>query len=79
MDVAIELGIIEKSGSWFSYMGQKVAQGKDNTRKYFEENPTLMKELEDKILSRIAGGARVESDELDFDTDEFDIDALNLD
>ena len=79
MDVAIELGIIEKSGSWFSYMGQKVAQGKDNTRKYFEENPELMKELEEKILSRIAGGAVVEGDELDFDSDEFDLDALNLD
>jgi len=79
MDVAIELGIVEKSGSWFSYGGQKVAQGKDNTRKYFEENPVLMKELEDKILSRIAGGAKVEGDGLDFDSDEFDIDALNLD
>ena len=79
MDVAIELGIIEKSGSWFSYGGQKVAQGKENTRKYFEDNPVLMKELEDKILSRIANGEKVDSDELDFDSDEFDLDALNLD
>ena len=79
MDVAIELGIVEKSGSWFSYNGQKVAQGKDNTRKYFEENPTLMAELEAKILSRIANGEKVESDELDFDAGEFDLDALNLD
>lgn len=79
MDVAIELGIIEKSGSWFSYNGQKVAQGKDNTRKYFEDNPELMAELEAKILSRIANGETVESDELNFDSDEFDLDALNLD
>lgn len=79
MDVAIELGIVEKSGSWFSYGGQKVAQGKDNTRKYFEENPELMKELENKILARIANGETVESDGLDFDPDDFDLDALKLD
>lgn len=79
MDVAIELGIIEKSGSWFSYEGQKVAQGKDNTRKYFEDNPTLMKELEAKILSRIANGEKIESDEFQLDSDDFDLESLNLD
>ena len=79
MDVAVELNIIEKSGSWFSYNGQKVAQGKDNTRKYFEERPELMKELETKILARIANGEKVESDEFDFDSDDFDIDSLKLD
>ena len=45
----------------------------------FAENPELMKELEDKIMSRIAGGAKIENDELDFDSDEFDLDSLNLD
>ena len=80
MDVAIELDIIEKSGSWFSYNGQKVAQGKDNTRKYFEENPELMKELEDKIMAKIANGDPIGSDEFDIgDDDDFDIDSLNLD
>ena len=79
MDVALELGVIEKSGSWFSYKGQKVAQGKDNTRKFFEDNPDMMAELEAKIMARIASGERVEGDGLDFDTDEFDLDALNLD
>lgn len=80
MDVAIELGIIEKSGSWFSYEGQKVAQGKDNTRKYFEDNPELMKELESKIMARIANGDPVGSgDDFDIGDDDFDIDSLNLD
>jgi len=49
IDVAIELGIIQKSGSWFSYNGEKVAQGKENTKKAIAENEALMKELEDKI------------------------------
>ena len=49
IDVAIELGIIQKSGSWFSYNGEKVAQGKENTKKAIAENAELMKELEEKI------------------------------
>ena len=52
IDVAIELGIIQKSGSWFSYNGEKVAQGKENTKKAIAENESLMKELEDKIKLR---------------------------
>jgi recombination protein RecA len=52
IDVAIELGIIQKSGSWFSYNGEKVAQGKENTKKAIAENEALMKELEEKIKLR---------------------------
>ena len=52
IDIAIELGIIQKSGSWFSYNGEKVAQGKENTKKVIQENPELMKELEEKIKLR---------------------------
>ena len=52
IDVAIELGIIQKSGSWFSYNGEKIAQGKENTKKTIAENESLMKELEEKIKLR---------------------------
>ena len=68
-----------KSGSWFSYEGSKIAQGKDNARKYFEDNPELMKVLEEKIKERLANGETTETDELDFDADDFDLDSLNLD
>ncbi|MBR6745074.1 MAG: recombinase RecA [Clostridia bacterium] len=52
IDVAIELGMIQKNGSWFSYNGEKVAQGKENTKKAIAENEALMKELEEKIKLR---------------------------
>ena len=52
IDVAIELGMIQKSGSWFSYNGEQVAQGKENTKKAIAENEALMKELEEKIKLR---------------------------
>jgi recombination protein RecA len=50
VDVATELGIIQKSGSWFAYGDQKLGQGRENVKRLFEENPALMQEIEAKIL-----------------------------
>ncbi len=52
VDLAIELDIVHKSGSWFSYNGQRIAQGKENARKYIESNEELMAELAEKILGK---------------------------
>ena len=79
MELAIELELVEKSGSWFSYNGARIAQGRDNARKYFESNPELMSELENKIKDKIANGDVVSAAEEELDTSDFDIDALNLD
>jgi recombination protein RecA len=79
VDIGTELGVIVKSGSWFSYNGTRIAQGKDNTRKYFESNPDLMKELENKIKDKIASGSSVGGEDDDIDTTDFNIDDLNLD
>ena len=43
LDMAIELDIIQKSGAWFSYGGERIAQGRENARKYLESNPEIMK------------------------------------
>lgn len=51
LDVAIEKKIIVKSGSWFSYNDEKIGQGRDNTIKYLEDNPELIAEIKEKILS----------------------------
>ncbi|MBR2024291.1 MAG: recombinase RecA [Clostridia bacterium] len=79
MELAVELEIVEKSGSWFSYNGTRIAQGKDNTRKYFESNPDLMKELEEKIKEKIANGSSVGTEDDDIGDTDFNIDDLNLD
>lgn len=50
VDVATELGVIKKGGSWYSYGDQKLGQGRENVKKLFEENPELMKEIEGKIM-----------------------------
>ena len=75
-DAAIELDIIQKSGSWFSYNGERLAQGKDNTRKAIEENPELFAELDAKVraaLSEKRDGGSSGSDDFELD-DDLDID-----
>lgn len=52
VDIGMQLGFITKSGSWFSYEGQRIAQGKENARKYIESNPALLDELAEKIRAK---------------------------
>ena len=49
LDLAVNLDIIEKSGSWFSYNGDKIAQGRENTKKHLLENPDITNEIEKKV------------------------------
>ena len=49
VDLGVEYGIVQKSGSWFSYNGAKLAQGRDATKKILKDNPELCEELEDLI------------------------------
>ena len=49
VDLASEIGVLEKSGAWYSYNGEKIGQGKENVKLYLKENTKLKEELEDKI------------------------------
>ena len=49
LDLAVTLNIIEKSGSWFSYNGEKIGQGRENVKEMIEKNPKMAEELEKKI------------------------------
>ena len=49
LDLAVNLNIIEKSGSWFSYNGEKIGQGRENVKELIENNPKMAEELEKKI------------------------------
>ena len=49
VDLASNMGIIDKSGAWFSYKGEKIGQGKENVKLLFKNNPCLYKEIEDKV------------------------------
>lgn len=55
LDIGVELDVIQKSGSWFSYDGNKLGQGRDAVKLLIEDNPELMEELENKIKEKIGG------------------------
>ncbi|WP_258100757.1 recombinase RecA [Marinoscillum pacificum] len=59
LDIGVELDVIKKSGSWFSYNDSKLGQGRDAVKQLIEDNPELMEELEAKIKAKIAGAEEV--------------------
>lgn len=58
LDLGVELDIIRKSGSWFSYAGSKLAQGREAARRAIADNPELMEELEAKVREALNAGGR---------------------
>jgi recombination protein RecA len=60
VDLGSQHGIIEKSGAWYSYNGDRIGQGKDNAREYLRERPALALEIENKIRERVGIAVRSE-------------------
>jgi recombination protein RecA len=50
LDLGVESNFIEKSGAWYSYEGDRIGQGRDNARKFLEDNPAMLEAIEKKIL-----------------------------
>lgn len=53
LDLAVEFNIIEKSGSWYSYNGEKMGQGRENAKLFLKENPFIMEEIADLIRAEL--------------------------
>lgn len=66
LDLGVEHKIIEKSGSWFSYAGDRIGQGRENAKRFFQEHPALTNEIEGKLRAALgmtgAGLAEAASD-----------------
>ena len=54
LDMAVNMDIIEKSGSWFSYDGDRIGQGRENVKKYLKDNPKILEEVEEKVRANFA-------------------------
>ena len=54
LDTAINLDIVEKSGSWFSYNGDRIGQGRENVKKYLADNPEILDDVEKKVRDNFA-------------------------
>ncbi len=74
IELGVQMGIIEKSGAWFSYNGDRIGQGKEKTKQFLEENPELMAEIEEKIKSGEGALETLDAGSLlDDDDDSFDV------
>ena len=76
IDMAITLGIVEKSGAWFYLDGERLGQGKDNVRKLIESDKELMDKLESAVREKVANSASLEDAGIDedFEIEDFDLD-----
>ena len=54
LDIAAEMDIIQKSGSWFSYQGERLGQGRENAKEYLKNNPDFAKNIENLIREKLA-------------------------
>ena len=70
LDTAVEMDIVDKAGSWFSYDGEKLGQGRENVKTYLEENKDIMNEIEGKIRATLAPELKENMDEGGEDTQE---------
>lgn len=59
LDMAEEMGVVTRKGAWYSYNGDNIGQGRDNTIKYLGENPTAAKEIEQLVRQKLEMGAVV--------------------
>jgi recombination protein RecA len=55
LDVALENGVIEKSGTWFSYKGNRIGQGRESAKSYLKENPKVTDEIEETLRKKLLG------------------------
>lgn len=61
IDMGVEHGFVRKSGSWFTYDGDQLGQGKENARTFLKDNPDLANELEKRIKEKLGVGAQVDA------------------
>lgn len=62
LDMAVDTGIVRKSGSWYTYEGDQLGQGKEKVRQFLKDNPEISQEIEAKVKAELGVGAPLESE-----------------
>jgi recombination protein RecA len=52
LDLAAEKNIVEKSGTWYSFQGQRIGQGRENAKQFIKENPKILEAMEKEVLDK---------------------------
>ena len=70
LDLAAKCDIVNKSGAWYAYLGEKIGQGRENAKMYLKENPDVMKEIEDKVRAIYFNNGEESEDKTASESDE---------
>ena len=62
IDLGVEQSIVRKSGAWYTYEGDQLGQGKENSRNFLRDNPDLANEIEKKIKEKLGVGPRIDAE-----------------
>ncbi len=77
VDIGVDLGLVKKSGAWYTYEGEQLGQGRENAKTFLAENPEIMVEISERIRTQV--GIGVVADDVE-DDDDIDLDApISLD
>ena len=74
LDMAVDMGIIKKSGAWFTYDGEQLGQGRENAKNFLSANPEIMVEVSEKVRVQAGIGGDVEEAFSAADEEPIDID-----
>jgi len=69
LDLAAETGIIDKSGSWYSYKNERIGQGRENVKAYLEDNPAVLEEVRGKLMEHLSPSQQGDENGLRVDED----------
>jgi recombination protein RecA len=69
LDIGVDLGLVKKSGAWYTYEGEQLGQGRENAKTFLTENPEIMVEISERILAQVGIG-EAEEDDVDLTTDD---------
>ncbi len=69
LDIGVDLGLVKKSGAWYTYEGEQLGQGRENAKTFLTENPEIMVEVSERIRKQVGIDASDEVDEDDIDLD----------
>ncbi len=61
LDLAVNMNIVDKSGAWFSYKGERLGQGRDNVKNMLKENKDLLERIEDEVKTALGFGEKKEA------------------
>ena len=79
LDCAVDAKIIEKAGSWYSFEGNRIGQGRENVKKYLEDNPDIMDKVEGILLDNLRNDRDKDTDNVEQDIPGIDTDDIIID